>query len=73
MNRTFSFLAGAFCGALIGATVALLLAPEAGADVRERTRTRLQDMLDEVRAAGSDRRAELEEQLAQLRAIRPAE
>ncbi len=49
--RLFNFLAGLVCGALIGAGIALALAPESG----ERTRLRLQRAAGDLRETASDR------------------
>ncbi|MBI5052046.1 MAG: YtxH domain-containing protein, partial [Chloroflexi bacterium] len=40
MQRTFSFIAGAFCGALVGSVAALLLAPMSGRELQVMGRTR---------------------------------
>lgn len=49
--RVFNFVAGMVCGAVIGASVALLMAPESG----RRTRRKLQRAAGNVRATASDR------------------
>ena len=68
MRRSFSFLMGALVGGLVGATTAILLAPASGQDLREQLRERAFKLQDEVKAAASTRRAELEDQLRTLRA-----
>ena len=68
MKRFFSFLVGAVMGGLVGATVALLLAPSSGTDLRTQMQERSERLREEIRKAAADRRAELEEQLAALRA-----
>ena len=70
MNRVFSFIAGAVLGGLVGATMALLLAPASGQDVRMQMRDRAQRVRDEIRSAATARRAELEAELERLRAPR---
>jgi gas vesicle protein len=70
MNKTYGFLAGAIMGALVGATLALLLAPYSGADLRQQIGDRAQYVQDEVKKASLERRLELEKQLAELRAPR---
>ena len=67
MRKFFVFLSGAMLGGLVGATVALLLAPSSGEDARLAMRGRYQKIQDEVRHAAAARRAELEQQLAELR------
>ncbi|MBN1537114.1 MAG: YtxH domain-containing protein [Anaerolineales bacterium] len=68
MRKFFSLVSGMFMGALVGATLAILLAPESGeslrAELRERAGRFRQDIID----ASAARRSELEEQLAALRA-----
>ena len=70
MRRMFSFLAGALCGAIVGAVAALLLAPASGLELRQGIRLRVDDLVAEGRRAAEDRRAELQAQLAALK--RPA-
>jgi gas vesicle protein len=65
-----NFLSGVLAGALVGATLALLLTPESGGDLRGQIRDRAQSLQDEMRRAAAERRAELEEQLAAMRAPR---
>lgn len=67
MRKFFSFLMGTVMGALVGVTVALLLAPESGENLRGTIRQRLIALQDEVSHAASTRRIELEEKLASLR------
>jgi gas vesicle protein len=67
MRRFLTFIAGAFCGALVGAVTALLLAPYAGEELRTRTRERVETFRDEVRDAYATRVAQLEDELAALR------
>jgi gas vesicle protein len=70
MNKTAGFLAGAILGALVGGTLALLLTPFSGDDLRQQMRDRAQYVQDEVKKASLERRLELEKQLAELRAPR---
>ena len=70
MRRLVGFIAGAMCGAIVGAVAALLLAPASGVELRQQARARFEEMLTEGRQAAADRRAELEGQLAALK--RPA-
>jgi gas vesicle protein len=67
MKRFINFLAGAALGGLVGAAIALLLAPKSGEALRGQLRTRGEHLQAEVRRAAAERRAELEEQLATLR------
>ena len=70
MRRFFSFLIGAVIGGLVGAIAAILLAPASGNDLRGQLRDRALKVQEEVKAAAIARRAELEQQLAALRAPR---
>ncbi len=63
MRRIASFLAGLLVGAVVGAAAAILLAPYSGPELQERTRARVQGLIEEGRRAASARRAELEAQL----------
>jgi len=72
MRRMFGFLIGIFVGALVGSTVALLLAPEAGEQLRGQLRERGQGFLHEVQHAADSRRIELKNRLETLKAPREA-
>jgi len=63
MKKAFGFLIGLFVGWLVGATAALLLAPESGENLRTKIRDRSATFSDEVRKAVNDRRHQLEEQI----------
>lgn len=67
VNRFLSFFAGVVSGALVGAVVAILLAPVSGEDLRIQIQERASYVQEEVKKAAAERRAELEEQLASLR------
>jgi gas vesicle protein len=66
MRRLMFFVGGLVCGALLGATIALLLTPESGRELRVDTRERVNDALTEARKASEKRRQELEAELAQM-------
>ncbi len=68
MNRALNFLLGAAIGGFIGATVAILMAPSSGEELRTEISMRTDRIRSEVTQAAADRRAELESQLAALRA-----
>lgn len=67
MRRLFSFLLGTASGALVGATLAILLTPASGKDLRTELRNRVTGFRDELKEAAQQRRAELERQLETLR------
>jgi gas vesicle protein len=68
MNRYLSFLVGIMIGGLVGATFAMLFAPASGDELRGQIRQRAITLQDDVKTAASARRAELEQQLAALKA-----
>jgi gas vesicle protein len=67
MRYFWNFITGVVLGAAIGAVAALLLAPESGEETRKELRREIDDILKEGRRAATQRRSELEAQLAQLR------
>jgi len=71
MRRIFGFFIGILAGGLIGGLVALLLAPASGEDLRGDVQGRAAGFADEIRGAAAERRAVLEQRLAELRAPRP--
>jgi gas vesicle protein len=72
MRKMFGFMIGIFVGALVGSTIALLLAPESGDDLRSQLRERGQNFMGEIRHAADTRRIELKDRLDTLRAPRPS-
>jgi gas vesicle protein len=70
MHRTINFLGGAVLGGLIGAAVAMLLAPAPGEEVRGQIQSRAQQIQIELKNAAATRRAELEQQLDAMRTPR---
>lgn len=67
MRKFVAFLGGSLTGAVVGAAMAILLAPAPGEDLREQALQRVEALRREVRAAAAARRAELEAELARLR------
>ncbi len=63
MRKWLSFLIGALSGAMVGAAIAILLAPRSGQELQGQMRARVQGLIDEGRLAAAARRAELEAQL----------
>ena len=70
MRKIFGFLIGAFVGGLVGATIALLLAPDSGEELRTELRQRGAAFTAEIRQAATARQIELQERLDTLRAPR---
>ncbi len=67
MGKFGSFLNGMIIGALGGAVIALLLAPQSGEDLRDDIRREVEEILEEGRRASEQRQREMEEQLNRLR------
>jgi len=71
MRRIFGFFIGVMTGSLIGGAIALLMTPASGEDLRGQVQGRATGFADEIRGAAAERRAVLEQRLAELRAPRP--
>lgn len=67
MSRVFSFMAGLFTGALVGAAIALLLAPLSGEELRTQAQTRLEGAVTDIRSAVEQERNRLEAELEALK------
>lgn len=67
MNRFFSFSAGALCGALVGAVLALLLTPASGAQLRSDATHRWETAMREARQAMDETRREMEAEFEQMK------
>lgn len=70
MRKLIAFLVGAALGSLVGTTLALLMAPYSGTELRNKAQNRYQEIRSQVVEAGAARRAELEQQLQALRSPR---
>ena len=70
MRRMFGFLIGITVGGLVGSTIALLMAPESGEELRGQLRDRGQNFFNDVRHAADERKIELRHRLDALRAPR---
>jgi gas vesicle protein len=68
MRKFLSFTLGAMLGGVVGATLAMMYAPSNGGQLRSELCAEATRIRDEVKKAAADRRAELEEELADLRA-----
>jgi len=73
MRRMFGFLIGVVVGGLVGSTIALLLAPESGEQIRGELRLRGENFFNEVRHAADARRIELRQRLETMREPRVGE
>ena len=67
MRRIFGFMIGIVVGGLVGSTVALLLAPDSGEELRGQLRERGMAFQAEIRNAADTRRIELRDRLDELR------
>jgi gas vesicle protein len=66
MNKMLSFMAGAFCGAIVGTAAALLLAPESGEELRSDMVNRWEEALTEAKQAMEETRVDLQSQFDQM-------
>ena len=73
MRRMFGFLIGITVGGLVGGSIALLLAPEAGENLRGQLRERGQNFFSDIQHAADERRIELRQRLEVMRAPREEE
>ena len=67
MRQVLNFFIGALTGALVGATLAILLTPVSGENLRFQIQERSIQLKDEIKSVAEERRAELERELAALR------
>ena len=67
MRKIFSFLTGIIMGGLVGAVVAILLAPYSGEELRNEVRQRVRAFQDDLNQAMSESRVELEKKLSDMR------
>lgn len=68
MRSTGSFLLGALIGGVVGAATALVLAPAPGNKLRDQARDYVGSVRSQINLATITRRAQLEQELAHLRA-----
>jgi len=73
MRRMFGFMIGIFVGGLVGSTIAMLMAPESGENLRNQLRARGEGFFSDVRHAADERKIELRQRLETLRAPREGE
>jgi gas vesicle protein len=70
MSRVIKFLSGAILGGILGAMVAILLAPASGTELCKRITNNIDIMRNEISQAAKLRRSELEEEISKLRQSR---
>jgi len=68
MMGVMKFMQGFLLGALLGASLALLLTPASGEQLRQQMQDETRRIQSEVAKAANDRRHDLEQQLSALRA-----
>jgi gas vesicle protein len=68
MRRFGLFAFGAFTGALLSSSLALLLAPTSGPNLRKQMQDYTHQVIDDIKAATQQRRDELETELKTLQA-----
>ena len=73
MQKIVSFFTGVIMGGLVGATIAILLAPSSGEEIRGQLQERSIRLRDDIKAVAKERREELERELEALRAPRQKE
>lgn len=71
MNRMLTFGGGLLLGAMVGAGLVLLLAPQSGVETRQLIQERIQDILEEGRVAAEVRRQELQARFEDLKRPSP--
>lgn len=67
MNKLFSFMAGAMCGALVGGVTALLLTPASGNELREQAIERWETAKQEAQRARAQTRQQLESEFERMK------
>jgi gas vesicle protein len=67
MSKTSSYFKGLFWGGLIASAIVLLYTPFKGEELKARAKDYLDNVKNEVKEAGEDKRREMEEELAFLR------
>jgi gas vesicle protein len=73
MNKSINFFVGVIAGALVGAAVALLVAPSSGAQLRADMVNRWEEALMEARQAMEETRRDLQAQFEQMQRTSPSQ
>jgi len=68
MSKVAGFFKGLVWGGLVGSALVLLLTPYTGEDLKAHVMGYIENVQQEVKQAGVEKREELESQLARLRA-----
>lgn len=67
MRKFGNFMMGAILGGLVGSALAILLAPESGENTRNEIKNHFKKLINEMKRAADEKRAELEMELHKLR------
>jgi len=67
MKKFGNFIFGAMLGGIMGASIAMLIAPSSGKNLRELAQRTIQKFFSEIELAASEKRKELEDELTRLR------
>lgn len=67
MNKLFSFMAGALCGALVGGVTALLLTPASGNELRGEAAARWEAAMEEAQKARAQARKQLQTEFERMK------
>ena len=67
MRKYWNFLLGAILGGVVGGSLALFFAPNSGEQTRKGIEDYFKNLQNEIQKAGTEKRAELQAQLNQLR------
>lgn len=67
MRKFFAFLAGIFCGAIVGSAAALLLAPMSGKDLQHEIGDRVDQIKAEIEAAVDEQEKRLRAEFERMK------
>ena len=67
MRKFFAFLAGIFCGAIVGGATALLLAPMSGKDLQVEITDRVEQFKTEIEAAVTEQEKRLRAEFERMK------
>ena len=71
MDKFVRFAVGLLLGAVVGAGLVVLLAPQSGEELRQRVQDRFEAVMEEGQRAAEDRRVELMTQFEELKRPMP--